>query len=78
MWREVYQNSLVLVREFPVSPGTCNPEETGLLGLPLSWSPALFSGSGSIGLPPFPWTKINRKFAIFRPKWSSLLPRRSG
>jgi len=36
---------------------TCNPEETGLPGLPVSWAPTLFSGSGSIGLPPIPWTE---------------------
>ena len=34
--REVHQGSLVLARKCPVSPGTCNPEETGLPGLPLS------------------------------------------
>jgi hypothetical protein len=39
------------------SAGTCNPEETGLPGLPTSWSPTLFSGSGPVGLPPVPWTK---------------------
>ena len=44
------------------SPGTCNPEETGLPGLPMSWSPTLFSGSGPVGIPPVPWTekKIER------------------
>ena len=37
----------------------CNPEETGVLGLPVSWSP---TGSGPVGLPPLPWTekKIER------------------
>ena len=39
------------------SPGTCNPEETGLPGLPVSWSPTLFSGCGPVGLPPVPWTE---------------------
>jgi len=34
-----------------------NPEETGLSGLPVSWSPTLFSGSGHIGLSPVPWTE---------------------
>ena len=38
-------------------PGTCNPEETGLPGLPKSSSPLLFSGSGPIGLPPVNWTE---------------------
>ena len=44
-------------RQCPGSPGTCNPEETGLPGLPMSWSPTLFSGSGPVGLPPVPWTE---------------------
>ena len=68
---------LVLARQCPGSPGTCNPEETGLPGLSMSWSPTLFSGSGPVGLPPVPWTeKNNWKFAIFRPTRRSLLPRR--
>ena len=59
-------------------PGTYNREETSLPGLPLSWSPTLFSGSGSFRLPSVPWTeKNNWKFAIFRPT-RSLLPRRPG
>ena len=41
----------------PRSPGTGNPEETGLPGLPVSWSPALFSGSGPIGLSPVSCTE---------------------
>ena len=45
---------LILLRALT---GTCNPEETSLPGLPVSWSPTLFSGSGPIGLPPVPWTK---------------------
>ena len=36
--------------------GHLQPEETGLPGLPMSWSPTLFSGSGLVGLPPVPWT----------------------
>jgi len=48
---------LVLARQFPGSPGTCNPEETGLPGLPFSWSHNLFSGSGPVGLPPVLWTE---------------------
>jgi len=31
--REVHQGGLVLARKCPGSPGTCNPEETGLPGL---------------------------------------------
>jgi len=34
--REVHQSGLVLVRQCLRSPVTCNPEETGLPGLPLS------------------------------------------
>ena len=55
--REVHQGGLVLARQCPGSPGTCNPEETGLPGFPMSWSPTLFSGSFPVGLPPVPWTK---------------------
>ena len=33
---EVHQRGLLLARQRPGSPGTCNPQETGLRGLPLS------------------------------------------
>jgi len=33
---EGHQGGLVLARQCPGSPGTCNPEETGLPGLPMS------------------------------------------
>jgi len=33
--REGHQGGLVLARQCPGSPGTCNPDETGLSGLPL-------------------------------------------
>ena len=63
----------------PGSPGTCNPEETVLPGLPVSWSPTVFSGSGPVGLPPVPWTeKNNWRVTIFLPTRRSLLPRRPG
>ena len=62
--REVQQRGLVLARQCPGSPGTCNPEETGLPGLPMSWSPTLFSGSGPFWLPPVPWAE---KKTIERP-----------
>jgi len=77
--REVHQRGLVLARQCPGSPGTCNPEETGLPGLPMSLSPTLFSGSGPIGQSPVLWTekKNNWNVAIFRPT-RSLLPRRPG
>ena len=55
--REGQQRGLVLARQCPGSTGTCNPEETGLPGFPVSWSPTLFSGSCPIGLPPVPWTE---------------------
>ena len=34
--RNVTKSGLVLARQCPVSPGTCNPEETDLSGLPVS------------------------------------------
>ena len=74
--REGHQGGLVFTRHCFGSPGTCNPEETGLPGLPVSWSPTLFSWSGPVGLPPVPWTeKNNWKGDIFRPTRKSLLPR---
>jgi len=63
--REGHQGDLVLARHCPGSPGTCNPEETGLPGLPVSWSPTLFSGSGPVGLPPFPGLKKELKVRHF-------------
>ena len=54
-------------------------QKTGLPQLPMSWSPALFPGSGPVGLPPVPWTeKNNWKVAIFHPTRRSLLPQRPG
>jgi len=47
---------LVLARQCPGSPGTCNPEETVLNGLPLS---------GPFGLPPFSWTEKQLKSLHF-------------
>ena len=41
--RGVHQGGLVLERQCHGSPATCNPEETGLPGLPMSWWPTLFS-----------------------------------
>ena len=43
--RKVTKGGPVLARQCPVSPGTCNPEATALPGLPVSWSPTLFTGS---------------------------------
>ena len=73
------QGGLVLARQCPGSLGTCNPEETGLPGFSMSWSPTLFSGSGPVGLPPVLWSeKNNWMVAVFRPIRRSLLPRRPG
>ena len=55
--RENHQKGLVLSRPCPGSLETCNPEETGVLGLPMSWSSTLFSGSGPVGLPLVSWTE---------------------
>ena len=38
--REGHKGGLVLVRKCPGSPGTCNPEETGLPELPVSYHPS--------------------------------------
>ena len=56
----------VLARQCPGSQCTCNPEQTDLPGLPVSWSPTLFPGSGPVGLPPVPWTeKTNERSTFF-------------
>jgi len=75
--RESHQVDLVLARQCPGWPATCNPEETVLHGLPVSWSPILFSGSGPVGLPPVPWTeKTIERSQFFVRSRRSLLPRR--
>ena len=58
MPREIHQVGLILARHCLSSPGTCNPEETGLAGLPMSCSSTLFSGSVPFGLQPVPWTEL--------------------
>ena len=63
--REGHQRGLVLAQQCPGSPGTCSPEETGLPGLPVSWSPILFSGSGPVRLPPFPGLKKKIEMSPF-------------
>ena len=55
--REAHQGGSCSCTKMPGSPGTCNPEETGLPGLSMSWSLTLFSGSGPVGLPSDPWTE---------------------
>ena len=57
-----HQGYLVFAQQCPGSPGTCNLEETGL---PSSWSPTLFSGSGPVRLPPVPWTEKTIKIHHF-------------
>jgi len=52
-----HQGGFVLAWQSPDSPNTCNPEETGLSGLPMSWSPTLFTGSDPVGLHLFPRLK---------------------
>jgi len=39
--RKVHQVGFVLARQFPRTPGTWNPEENGLSGLPVSCPPTL-------------------------------------
>ena len=65
MPREGHQRDVVLAWQCPGSPDTCNPEETGLPGLPVSWSPTLFSRSGPVGLPPIPWTEKTTERSSF-------------
>ena len=45
----------------PGSPGICNPEESGLPGLPSSWSTTLFSVTSPVGLSPVPSTEKQLK-----------------
>jgi len=63
--RKGHQGGLVLARQCPSSPGTCNPEETGLPGLPMSCSPTLFSGSGPARQPPVPRTEKTIEMSPF-------------
>jgi len=56
LW-ESHQGCFVLARQCPALRGTCNSEETGLPGLPISWSPTLFSRSVPVGPPPVLWTE---------------------
>ena len=56
-WREVQQRGLVFARAMPRLTGHLQPKRNWPTGLPLSWSPTLFSGSGPVGLPPVPWTE---------------------
>jgi len=62
------QGGFVLARQGRRSSGTCNPEYTGLHGLPVSWSPTLFSRSGPFGLRSVRWTDktIERSLMFLR------------
>jgi len=55
--REGHHGVLFLHDNVPGSPDNCNPEETGLPVLPMSWSLTLFSGSSPGGLLPATWTE---------------------
>ena len=78
--QEDHKGGLVLARQCSGSPATCNPEESGLSGLPRSLLPTLFSGSCPVGLPPVPWTEKQLKdrhissgaksFLLRRPGWT--------
>ena len=58
--REGNQGGLVLAQS-PGSPGTCNPEETGLPVLPVFSSSSPFSGSDPVGLPSVLWTEKKKQ-----------------
>jgi len=74
--QEGHQKGLVFARQSPDSPGTRNPEETGLSGFPMSCSPTLFSWSGLVGRQPVPWTEKAIERSPFFAR--SFLPRRPG
>ena len=74
-WRKnvtgISLRNLVLARQFPGSPGTCNPENTGITGLPVYWSPTLFTGYCPFGLTSVSFTeKIGNSSFFFR-YWSN-------
>ena len=75
---ECHQEDLVLARQWPCSPGTCNPEETP------TWASSVLITHPVLLICPH-WTttssldwKNNWKVAIFRPTWRSLLLQRPG
>ena len=49
----------------PRLTGHLQPKETGLTGLPMPWSPTLFSVSGPVGLARVPWTEKQLKVRHF-------------
>jgi len=77
---EGHQGRLVLARQCPSSPGTCNPEETGLSGLAsivLTTHLILRIWPRRTTTCSLDW-KHNWKVAIFRLTQRSSLPRRPG
>ena len=77
--REAHQNGLLLARQCPGSPGTWNPEKTGLPGLPCLDHPPSSPDQAPWDYHLFPGLKkSNWMDAIFRPTRRSLLPRRPG
>jgi hypothetical protein len=76
--REVQQGNLVLSLKSTGSPDNCKREETGLPGLPTSWSPTLFNVSASSNYHLFSGLKKQLKNAIFRPTRRSFLLLRPG
>jgi hypothetical protein len=75
---EFQQVCFALSRQCPSSQSTCNPRETGISGLPISWSPILFSWSDPDRTPNVPWTKKHLKIRHFSPTSRALLPRTLG
>jgi hypothetical protein len=45
---ENFTKAVLFLHDCLGSLDTCKPEESGLPGLPMSWSPTLFSGSGPV------------------------------
>ena len=77
--REIHQGCLVLAQKFPGSPGTCNSEETDLLGISSVFItlPILRMWHRRTATCSLEW-RNNWKVAICRPIRRSLLPRRPG
>ena len=75
---ECLQGGFVLARHFPGSPATCGPEETGLPGLSLSWSPPYSPDLAPSDYHLFPGLKKQLKCRHFRPTLRSLLSQRPG
>jgi len=72
---EVHRGVLILARQCPGSPGTCNPEGTGL---PVSYHPPYSSDQAPSDYHLFPGLKKQLESLHFRLTRKSLLPRRPG